>query len=115
MNIWPEDYHASSRPNGLVREMVCLLSSLPFVENPFAAQTISDMGMHGVMDKDLRRWSLTKNGTFSVKSFYSLLNEGGLRCPIAKFFWRGPCLRKVNIFNWLAWKNKVLTLENLAK
>lgn len=46
---------------------------------------------------------------------YCLLNEGGLRCPLANVFWKGPCPRKVNIFNWLAWKNKILYLENLAR
>lgn len=55
-----------------------------------------------------REWS------FSVKSFYNFLNDGGLRCPVAKFFWRNFCPRKINLFNWLAWKNRILTLENLA-
>lgn len=57
-------------------------------------------------------WKLTGNYSFSVKSFYNFLNDGGLRCSIVRFFWRNSCPKKINIFNWLGWKNKILTLEN---
>ncbi|XP_039123586.1 uncharacterized protein LOC120260211 [Dioscorea cayenensis subsp. rotundata] len=55
------------------------------------------------------------NEVFSVKSFYNFLNEGGLQCPISSWLWRNNYPRKVNLFNWLTWKNKILTLENLEK
>lgn len=58
-------------------------------------------------------WSLTASGTFSVKTFYNFLIDGGMRCPIDSWFWRSNCPRKINLFNWLVWKNKMLSLKNL--
>ncbi|XP_039123503.1 uncharacterized protein LOC120260129 [Dioscorea cayenensis subsp. rotundata] len=39
---------------------------------------------------------------------------GDCVCPLAKFFWKRLCPKKINIFNWLAWKDRILTLEKLA-
>lgn len=114
MHIWPEEFHDSSRPNGTVRELAYLLRRPPFANDPEAMQFLSSINLANESDKDMKTWSLTANGAFSVKSFYGLLNEGGLRCSLANAFWKGPCPKKVNIFNWLAWKNKILSLENLA-
>ncbi|XP_039129083.1 uncharacterized protein LOC120265272 [Dioscorea cayenensis subsp. rotundata] len=63
--------------------------------HPFASNLNSSVGL----DKDARLWSLATNGSFSIKSFYEHLNDGGLRCSMAKAFWKGPCPRKVNILN----------------
>lgn len=48
-------------------------------------------------------------------SVYNFLNDGGSRCSVVRFFWRNSFPRKINLFNWLVWKNKVLSLENLEK
>lgn len=37
----------------------------------------------GEGNRDKKWWSLTANGSFSVKSFYNFLNDGGIRCPIS--------------------------------
>ncbi|XP_039123625.1 uncharacterized protein LOC120260253 [Dioscorea cayenensis subsp. rotundata] len=63
---------------------------------------------------DERRWKLSSNGKFSVKTFYNFLNDGGLRCDKTKVILKGDCPKKVNLFNWLALDNKILTLDNLA-
>ncbi|XP_039123614.1 uncharacterized protein LOC120260240 [Dioscorea cayenensis subsp. rotundata] len=115
MNIWPNDFLVSTRPHGTVRELAMLLERPPFVSDPDVMHILSCLNLESRRDCDRKVWGLTANGSFSVKSFYGLLNEGGLRCPIAHTFWKGPCPKKVNIFNWLAWKNKILSLENLAK
>lgn len=65
------------------------------------------------LSEDKKRWSLNASGVFSVKSLYNLLNDGDVRCEIAKFFWKNICPKKISIFNWLAWNNKILTMENL--
>lgn len=65
--------------------------------------------------EDLKSWKLSSSGSFSVKSFYNFLVDGGLRCPVVGFFWRGTCPKKINLLNWLVWKNKVSSLDNLAK
>lgn len=44
-------------------------------------------------------WKLTWNGVYSM----------------ARFFWCSCCPRKIHVFNWLVWKNKVLSLDNLEK
>lgn len=62
----------------------------PFAETPGTAQIISDLSLSANMNKDLKLWNLTMNGAFTVKSFYCFLDEGGLRCPIAKFFFERP-------------------------
>ncbi|XP_039145636.1 uncharacterized protein LOC120282866 [Dioscorea cayenensis subsp. rotundata] len=116
MHLWPNEFLASPMQNASVFDLRHLLVQQPFSDEHTDSEMllvnwISPAGL----DKDVRFWSLNANGSFSVKSFYDRLNDGGLRCPIAKFFWKGPCPRKVNIFNWLAWKDKILTLENLAK
>ncbi|KAJ0970594.1 hypothetical protein J5N97_018553 [Dioscorea zingiberensis] len=62
---------------------------------------------------DERQWLW---GTcFSVKSLYEFLVDGGLRCPIQHDFWGIACPTKVKLFAWLAWDNKLLTLNNLSK
>ncbi|XP_039146846.1 uncharacterized protein LOC120284108 [Dioscorea cayenensis subsp. rotundata] len=115
MHIWLESFLLSRIPNGTVRELAPLLASPSFDSDPLLLQLLYRLCLADGSDQDSKVWSLTANGIFSVKSFYCLLNDGGLRCSIANSFWKGPCPRKVNIFNWLAWKNKVLSLENLAK
>lgn len=102
-------------PNGTIRELAYLWEVTPFVDN-HVIQLIRDLlrapsgGLY-----DHKRWMLTRNGTFLVKSFYNFLNDGGLRCSTAKFFWRNICPKKINLFNWLVWKDKILYLENLEK
>ncbi|XP_039130342.1 uncharacterized protein LOC120266746 [Dioscorea cayenensis subsp. rotundata] len=115
MNIWPDEFLASTIPHRTVRELVLLLEKPSFVNEPDVVQILSSLNVASMGDNDKKVWGLTSNGVFSVKSFYGSLNDGGLRCPIANTFWKGPCPKKVNIFNWLAWKNKILSLENLAK
>ena len=49
-----------------------------------------------MFDKVLRR--LGKNGKFSVKSLYKVLNTGGYWSPTAKVVWRAKVLVKVRAF-----------------
>lgn len=71
--------------------------------------------MRLMRDFSASRWKLTGNGCYLVKSFYIFLQNGGLRYPVAKFFCRSCCPRKVLLFNWLVWKNRVPSLANLEK
>lgn len=50
-----------------------------------------------------------------MKSFYNFLVDWGPHCLVSRFFCREGCSKKITHFNWLAWKNKILTLENLEK
>lgn len=58
--------------------------------------------------------NLNPNGLFIVKSFYTFLIDGGIRCQVSRAIWNSLYPQKVNIFNLLVWRDKILTLENLA-
>lgn len=115
MYVWPEEFRVSRQPNGSVCELSHLLESAPFSDYQDTSLFLDRIRGHNGELGDEKRWCLTGNGVFSVKSFYNFLNDGGLRCQVPKFFWRTACPRKINLFNWLAWKNKIPTLANLSK
>lgn len=115
MYVLPEEFRGSNNPNGSVHEQQYLLDqallNLEGVCSNYRVSLRDSMSTLG----DSKRWRLSGNGSFTVKSLYNFLNDGGLRCPIARFFWRKPCLKKVNLFNWMAWKYKILTLDVMSK
>lgn len=65
--------------------------------------------------EDFYTWTLEKCGSFSAKSFYKFLIDGGMRSPLYSQFWKTRCLSKISLFCWLAWEDKLLTLTNLFK
>lgn len=83
----------------MIRELSYLLGEAPFIENQDTWQFKDHLRAIGGESGDKKQWMGTGNDIFSVKSFYNFLNDGGLRCPIAKFFWRNSCSRKINLFN----------------
>lgn len=113
MNLWPKEFQSSTLPNGTVWELSFLLEEDQFSVDLNSAALRDHLRETRVESDDKISWMLTGNGIFFVKSFYNFLNDGGVRCPVARFFWRNTCPRKINLFNWLVWKNKVLFLENL--
>lgn len=95
----------TSDPEPLFREVPIvalqpLLQSLPDCSSPL---------------EDESAWTLEKNCSFSVRSFYNFLVDGGMRSPLSSSFWKVDCPSKVTLFCWLASDNKILTLSNLAK
>jgi len=87
----------------------CLPAFIGCSDQNSSAGPLTPDSVHGSFS-----WTLTPNRIFSVKSFYTFLADGGVRCPVYKSIWNSLCPLKINIFNWLAWRNKILTLENLA-
>lgn len=63
-----------------------LLAEPPFSGDPEACAIRERLQRSGRDVRDTKRWKLTGNGSYLVKSFYSFLNDDGLRCPISKFF-----------------------------
>lgn len=114
MYIWPEEFLTTPNPNGTIRDFLALLHQHPFSEDRECRTLGERLQMSVDVRLDNKRWKLTGKGAFSVKSFYNFLNDGGLRCLIARFFWRKPCPKKVNLLNWLVWKDRILTLDRLA-
>ncbi len=62
---------------------------------------IPGFGDHSVV------WRLHRKGTFTVKSTYMLLNDGGLREYIISYVQRLRMPSKVKIFVWLASAKKL--------
>lgn len=59
--------------------------------------------------------SLEKSGTFSVKSFYNFLIDGGMHSPLYSHFWKIHYPSKITLLCQLVWDDKILTLSNLFK
>lgn len=115
MNIWPDLFLETANPNGTVRELIHWLELAPFRENLEVERFLEASNLRaGLQKEDLKWWNLTPNGLFIVKSFYTFLIDGRVKCPISRAIWNSVCPQKVNIFNWLVWRDKILSLENLA-
>lgn len=115
MYLWSEAYRASLQPNVTVQELIHLLDEYPFAGDvdvrPIRERLRTSINPSG----DIKWWRFSRNGVFTVKSFYNFLIDEELRCPVIRFFWQNWCPKKINLFNWLAWLNKILSLENLAR
>lgn len=113
MNLWPKFFVESPWPDGFVKDLSSLLVEFPYNRELEASDYLQKITTTDVAACDKFGWPLSLNGVFSVKS-YIFLNDGGICCPVARFFWCKPCPQEFSLFNWLAWKNKILTIENLA-
>ncbi|XP_039120608.1 uncharacterized protein LOC120257033 [Dioscorea cayenensis subsp. rotundata] len=113
-DIWPHLYRSASNKEGTVRELVEELGGTPLGDSPIIRRVFDNLRSSLPLADDRRLWRLTSNGTFTIKSFYSFLNDRGLRCCWTPIILKSCCPKKVNLFNWLAWDDKILTLEKLA-
>ena len=75
--------------------------------------TIAELSL--TADKDTTTWTLNSSQVFSVKTCYNAINDGGLRAPHQNNVWYSVVPLKVNVFSWLALKDKILTHANLIK
>lgn len=114
MNIWPHFFLASPYKENTVRDFILRGPDSQWIDCPSVTNILSNLTTLYSPVNDEKRWKLTANGKFSVKTFYNFLNDGGMRCPGSPIILKGDCPKKINLFNWLAWDNKILTLENLA-
>lgn len=60
-------------------------------------------------------WTLDSSGKYTTKSFYKLINWGGIATPIWDKFWKIKVPHRYLVFVWLAIHNKILTRDNLSK
>lgn len=113
MFIWPDLFSGCGQQAATFNVLGHLLEEQPLCEDADVAQTRDWSRTRRHDEKDKKRWTLNENGLFSVKSLYNFFNDGGLRCNVSNFFWKNNCPKKINIFNWLVWKNNIFSLENL--
>ncbi|OAY74397.1 putative ribonuclease H protein, partial [Ananas comosus] len=64
---------------------------------------------------DRVQWRWSSDGRFTVKSVYSLLNDGGLRDARSSKIWGLRVPLKVKVFTWIVLKKRPLTADNLLK
>ena len=67
-----------------------------------------------IVGDDQVKWSLTKNGIFSVKSLYRELTLNSIGYP-HKFMWKAKIPLKIKIFLWLTLRKSILTKDNLLR
>ncbi|XP_039116779.1 uncharacterized protein LOC120252722, partial [Dioscorea cayenensis subsp. rotundata] len=112
MDMWPEDFARTPDPGATVNALATSFIHKLKECDPSIEDILQNLNGNS---KDLKIWNRSANGRFSVKSFYTFLIDGGSHCLSSQLIWKGFCPRKVKAFTWLAWDNKILTLENLAK
>jgi hypothetical protein len=66
-------------------------------------------------EEDRPVWLLEASGVYSVKSYYNMINWGGVSTPVWKNFWKILVPHRYLVFHWLAFHNKILTRDNLDK
>ena len=64
---------------------------------------------------DLLQWKENKNGTFSVKSFYSLLSRGTKPPFPARTVWTSWVPIRASFFGWEAAWSRLLTTDRLKR
>ena len=70
---WPNAFAVSPTPFGIVKDI-----TPKFIYFLRAGLSIDDYLISlGSDSKDLKHWSLTSNGCFTIKSFYNFLIDGG--------------------------------------
>lgn len=99
MWLWVEEFSVSLHQNGTVRDLFHLLTEASFLGFPdllpYRERLLSDSRF----DRDKKLWLLSLKGSFSVKSFYTFLIDGGLLCPMSGWFWHSQCPWKIKLFN----------------
>ena len=60
-------------------------------------------------------WNEAKDGSFSVKSSYDVLDIGGQNLVPVKMIWNPIAPTKVGFFVWEVWWGKILTMDQLKK
>lgn len=107
-DIWPHLFLGTPNKEGTVRDLANKAGDSPWIRS-----IVDNLTNNHSLDR--KHWRLTANRVFTVKSFYNFLNDGGLRCRWTPIILKGYCPKKVSMFNWLAWDDKILSLENLTR
>ena len=67
------------------------------------------------LSDDRLGWNGAKDGMFSVKSSYDLLEGGRQQLVPVKMIWNPLVPTKVGFFVWEVWWGKILTMDQLKK
>ncbi|XP_020249244.1 uncharacterized protein LOC109826633 [Asparagus officinalis] len=73
--------------------------------------TSSNINISSTSDELL--WTLLPSGIYSVKSFYSLVNSGGIKSKFYSMIWRSSIPNKVKVLFWIITNKKLNTKGNL--
>ena len=64
---------------------------------------------------DRLRWKKEKNGSFSVKTCFELLEGGSQQSVPIQMLWNPTVPTKVGFFAWEVWWGKILTMDQLKR
>ena len=64
-------------------------------------------------EEDRVRWLVSKDGNFSVKSLYKVLESDSSVCFPMKIIWNSWVQPKISLFAWEASWGKALTLDQI--
>lgn len=64
--------------------------------------------------RDTIKWTLHKNGLYTVKFYYRHLVENGVKYP-QNFMWKTKMPPRVKVFMWLVLRKSILTRDNLLR
>lgn len=67
------------------------------------------------VQQDIMTWNWTKDGRFTVKTFYDAMEQGPYIQQKIYKIWKLKAPTRVTIFTWLMIRNKILTVDNLVK
>lgn len=73
------------------------------------------LGTQLTEDDDAPIWMFNPTRVYSVKSFYAIINNGGVQPVHSPAVWNITVPPKIHVFLWLLANNKQLTMDNLAK
>ena len=67
------------------------------------------------MGRDGRVWTASKDGTFSVSSFFSAITNKSRERSAMSSIWKLKAPPRVVIFGWMALLKRILTMDNLRR
>lgn len=88
---------------------------LSLEEEQLNASLISGLPLLLLGQEDSTTWRFERDGIFTVRSFYSMLNVGGIKCSISKIIWKGKAPLRFRGLAWLVHHQKLLTKCNLRR
>lgn len=65
--------------------------------------------------EDEKVWNASKDGLFSVSSFFSTICRRAGRSSSVASLWKIKAPSRVVVFGWLALRNSILTMDNLSQ
>lgn len=114
MYLWPYAFQNFLHTSGSVKENQHLLLSLLLTSNEFISDIIEKVRGQTHDQVYLKRYPLNSQWHLHNQILLCFSEWRRMRYQVTYTILKGDCPRKINLFNWLARKNCILTMDNLA-